>query len=280
MMKFIAFDVETATGARTSLCQIGFVKVKKDSVVESKSFYVKPPGNEYSARNSCLHGISALDTMNMPIFPEIWDQIKKQFKSNLLIAHNAGFDVNVLSETLKYYKLKVPDFKYKCTYQMTGLKLSSLCQALNIDLEKHHDALADAKACAEAYIKLKKGIELDLSVVTEEVEVKDTFAGHEKISGDLLKPDLDVQDKENPFYNKKIVITGVPEIITRKEAAEILKAKGADIDTTVTKRTKYVFAGKGAGPSKLKKIDEFNSQGAKIEILDEATFLKMIDYHS
>jgi DNA polymerase-3 subunit epsilon len=56
----------------------------------------------------------------------------------------------------------------------------------------------------------------------------------------------------------------------------ILKSKGADIDTGVTKRTRYVIVGKGAGPIKLKKIKEFNSKGACIKILNEATFIKMI----
>ena len=277
-MIFIAFDVETATGARNSLCQIGYIRVKNDTIVESISYLVQPPGNEYSSRNSCIHGISALDTTDKPPFPKIWDQIKKPFKSQLLIAHNASFDIDVLTKTLQFYNLSVPRFRYECTLSMTGLKLKSLCQAFNIDIESHHDALADATACSQAYINLKKGIKPNLKLIKDEGPI-DNFAGHEKITGDLLRPNLDVEDKDNPFYSKKVVLTGILDNLPREEAAKILKSKGADIDTGVTKRTKYVIVGKGAGPSKLKKVDDFNSKGSDIEILNEATFLEMIKFN-
>ena len=76
------------------------------------------------------------------------------------------------------------------------------------------------------------------------------------------------QNKRSKFLNQ-----------AREEAAKILKNKGADIDTLVTKRTRYVIAGKGAGPSKLNKVDEFNSKGSYIEILNESAFLDMINFN-
>lgn len=91
-----------------------------------------------------------------------------------------------------------------------------------------------------------------------------------------MKPDLNVKDKDNPFYSKKVVLTGVLDSISRKEAAQILKEKGADIDTGVSKRTNYVIAGHGAGPSKLKKIEQYNKAGADILIVTEEKFLKMM----
>ncbi len=269
---FIAFDVETATAQRNSICQLGYAIIEKDSIVEKNAFLVQPPNNEYTVFNSCLHGISALDTKNEPTFPTIWAKIKDLFTTNILVAHNAEFDLDVLVKTLSYYKLKIPKFKYECTYAMTYLKLKALCESLRIKMEKHHDALSDAVACAQAFILLNKGVEPDHNLIIPE-EKKGMFEGHERIKGDLLRPDLEISDKSHPFFNKKVVFTGVLQTISREEAAKVVKLKGADIDTGISKKTHYVIVGQGAGPSKLKKIEELNSKGFQIKIINETEFL-------
>ena len=62
----------------------------------------------------------------------------------------------------------------------------------------------------------------------------------------------------------------------RKEAAEILKNLGADIDTSVTKRTNYIIAGKDPGPSKMRKAMKYKNEGKDLRILKEEEFLKML----
>ena len=277
LRNFLAFDVETATQKRSTICQIGYVIVKNLEIVDENSFLVKPPGNEYSVVNSNLHGLCALDTKNAPILLKVWKKVKKDFKSHTLVAHNASFDSSALAASLDHYNIRIPKLDCICTYQLTNLKLKSLCESLKIDLANHHDALSDAIACAKAMIRLIQGVEPDHTLIQPD-QPFDPFAvkGHEKINGDVLKPNLEVEDKVNPFYSKKVVFTGVLNSISRIDAANILKDKGADIDTGVTKRTKYVIAGSGAGPIKLKKIDKYNQEGAEIEILNEETFLKMI----
>ena len=75
-------------------------------------------------------------------------------------------------------------------------------------MAQHHDALSDAKACAEAYICLKHGKRPDRSLITKEEPI-DMFAGHEKLTGSVLKPNLNIENQNNPFYSKKVVFTGV-----------------------------------------------------------------------
>lgn len=275
---FIAFDVETATGDPASICQIGYVKVKNLEINESNSFLIQPPGNEFRALNSNIHGISALDTANSPTFPKVWKKIRKEFKRNILIAHNASFDANALVSALELYDLEVPKLNILCTYELTSLKLKSLCQSLNVCIDNHHDALCDATACANCFIKILNGIEPNQSLIIEE-EKSNPFQprGHEKLQGDILKPNLNIENKDNPFFSKKVVLTGVFESMTRQEAANIIKNLGADIDTGVTKRTNYLLAGSGAGPSKLKKVDEYNKNGAEIVIIREEEFIQMIN---
>jgi DNA polymerase III subunit epsilon len=272
---FIAFDTETATADPYSICQIGFVVVSHAEIIRKESFLIKPPGNEYAVRNSCLHGIDALKTKESPEFPEVWGQIRDIFTSYLLVAHNASFDKAVLRSALEYYGHEIPDFRCECTYQMSRLDLASLCDALEIELLHHHDALADATACAIAYLKLKLGIRPNHSLIKTR-SGPDFFAGHEHLCGDVLKKDLSNADPNHPFYNKKVVFTGVLDNISREEAARAVKAFGADIDSGVTRRTDFVIAGSGAGPTKLKKIQQFISEGSEIRIIGEVEFVKMI----
>lgn len=139
------------------------------------------------------------------------------------------------------------------------------------------DALADATACAIAYLKMKQGIRPDQGLIKSR-SGHGFFAGHERISGDLLKPDPEHCDCNHPLYNMKVVFTGVLSSLTREDAARAAKSHGADIDSGITKRTNFVIAGSGAGPAKLKKIEQFNNQGAGIRIIGEKEFLVMIKY--
>jgi DNA polymerase-3 subunit epsilon len=274
-LNFTAFDTETATNNSASICQIGFVVVQNSKIVEEKSYLIQPPGNEYNARNSCIHGIDSLQTQNNPLFPEIWGKISNYFVGNLLVAHNASFDINILNSTLDYYNIRRPFLTCDCTFKMSGLNLNALATSLNIKMTKHHDALSDAKACALAYLYLKQGITPNLDLI-KDIERSDMFAGHDRLTGDILRPNLNIQNTNNPFYSKKVVFTGVLQTITRENAAKKIQELGADIDTGVNKRTDFVIVGHGAGPSKLKKIQDYNSSGSNIKIIREDEFLTMI----
>lgn len=275
-LTFTAFDTETATSHSASICQIGFVVVRKGQITNEKSYLIQPPGNEYDARHSCIHGIDSLKTKDKPLFPEIWEYIKNEFISSLLVAHNVSFDINILNSSLAYYNLPRPQFNFECTFQLSGLNLKALAESLGIVMIMHHDALSDAKACAQAYLFLKQGIKPNQKLIRE-YEISNPFAGHEKLTGSILKPDLNVANILNPFYSKKVVFTGILQTMTRNEAAKRVKDLGADIDTGVNKRTDFVIVGQGAGPSKLKKIEDLNSSGSKIRIIIEDDFLDMIN---
>ncbi|HOI87649.1 MAG TPA: exonuclease domain-containing protein, partial [Lentimicrobium sp.] len=271
-----AFDTETATSDPVSICQIGFVAVRNGQITLKQSYLIQPPGNAYNARNSCIHGIDACRTGNQPLFPDVWMQIEPYFINTLLVAHNAAFDLKVLNAVLAYYNLNTPEFRCDCTYRMSRLSLKALSESLQIEMERHHDALSDALTCAKAYMLLNQGIVPDLLRIRETAG-HDPFAGHTQLSGSILKPDFEnVADKNNPFFAKKVVFTGVLQLLPREEAAGIIQKMGADIDTSVTKRTDYVIVGYGAGPKKLKKIDELNANGSSIRIIQEDEFLSML----
>lgn len=150
---FTAIDFETAQGYRWSICQVGLVRVENGIITQEINLLVQPPDNYYWQRFTEIHGISARDTINAPTFDQIWHKIAPFIENQTVIAHNGfGFDFPVLSKTLEHYGMAAPDYNKYCTYKIYRSNLATLCHEHNIPLN-HHDALSDAKACAELYLK-------------------------------------------------------------------------------------------------------------------------------
>ena len=76
--------------------------------------------------------------------------------------------------------------------------------------------------------------------------------------------------KENYFTNKTIVLTGGLNSYSRPDLTKILSNFGANVTSSVSKKTDLVIAGLDAG-SKLDKAKELN-----IEIIDEDKLLKLL----
>ncbi|MDR1205275.1 MAG: NAD-dependent DNA ligase LigA [Peptococcaceae bacterium] len=84
------------------------------------------------------------------------------------------------------------------------------------------------------------------------------------------------EGERHALFGKSVVLTGTLERFSRVEAEERLRALGALVKDSVSKRTDVVVAGPGAG-SKLDKAMALREQGAdKPLILSEDDFLAMI----
>ena len=147
---FTAIDFETANNSRTSICQVGLVRVMGGKVVDQINVLVRPPQNEYSSFNITVHGITPAMTASALPFDKVWPALEHYIAGQHIVAHNVGFDQSCLVQTLEYYRLPVPKFKAHCTYKLYRKKLSLLCQQHGIQLN-HHDALSDALACAQLF---------------------------------------------------------------------------------------------------------------------------------
>ena len=51
---------------------------------------------------------------------------------------------------------------------------------------------------------------------------------------------------------------------------------GADINLSINKKTDIVVVGQGAGPSKMKKIEELKIKGFSIRLIYEDEFISLI----
>lgn len=79
----------------------------------------------------------------------------------------------------------------------------------------------------------------------------------------------EIKEVSTDFEGLTFVLTGALENMTRDEAAEMIKARGGKVSSSVSSKTSYVLAGEAAG-SKLTK-----AQALGVKIIDKEEFLNM-----
>jgi DNA polymerase-3 subunit epsilon len=162
-MNFTAIDFETATSKRTSACAVGIVSVENGIIVDEYHVLIQPPNNEYNWHNIQVHGITERHTINAPTFDQVFPEIKRRLQGKTIVAHNESFDRSVLQKTMiengfNYSELSISE-RWECTMKLCKAnnrypsgKLNECCIVDNIELI-HHEALSDARACAELYLR-------------------------------------------------------------------------------------------------------------------------------
>jgi len=163
MLSFVAIDFETAI--KHHICAVGIVTVEDSKIIDEFYSLIKPPNNEYSYYCTQIHGITSYDTVDSPSFAEIYPEIKKRLFGKIIVAHNESFDRSVLQKSmidngLDYSELNISD-TWECTMKYCKSiskypsgELNECCIIEGIELN-HHNALSDAKACAELFLRIK-----------------------------------------------------------------------------------------------------------------------------
>ena len=156
-MKLVAIDFETANHSPLSACAIGFTIFEDGELLLSHWTYIKPvqEANYFYARNIEIHGISASDIADAPLWDEVFELLKEHLDDCIVIAHNVRFDVGIFLALCKRFGIRVPYFRYFDTIDLAkklfkGLpnyKLNTVADHIGINLI-HHDACSDARAAA------------------------------------------------------------------------------------------------------------------------------------
>lgn len=183
-MNFVAIDFETATHERNSACELGMCIVENSEIRETKTWLIKPPSFPYfNPYNINIHGILPQDVEDAPTFDEIWHEIEDLLYENMIIAHNAAFDMGVLRSCLDYYGIFKPKTKYICSIQLAkkswknikSYGLKSLANHHHIKFN-HHRAGDDAEVCAKISL-----LAFERLFITESYELESLFQKNLKI---------------------------------------------------------------------------------------------------
>lgn len=273
-INFVAIDFETATYDRMA-CQVGITIVREGKIVDTFEKLIQPPMNRYDESNIIVHHITPEMTRDAPTFDKVWEDISDLIVGKVVVAHNAAFDEDVLYKNLAFYEIPAKGIlPFFCTLMLMGHNLTDLCKMYGIDCSEHHDAANDSRCCAQLFLKYLNKEKPKFTVKSRTRTEKDKnffaskFGKHAHISADLKVKDLTNADPNNPFYDKKVVITGVFSM-DRNEIAARLKDMGADINSSISRKTNFVLVGEDAGPSKMKKIADLQSQGYNIVVLHQ-----------
>lgn len=305
-MDFVVIDFETANEKRNSACAIGITKVRNGVVYETLDRLIRPPELRFSHWNTRVHGITLGDVIDCPTIEQLWPELAMYFQDELVVAHNASFDISVLRHSLHAVAIPIPQISYLCSLQLsrmlwpqlTSYSLGFLAEVHKIPLE-HHKAGSDSLATANLVLlggrenglscprKLAAHCECTIGELYSEDEWTPSSAPgihRDRESIEITIPD-DFDIKSHPFYQKSVVITGTLMMCTRNEAERIVEQFGGYPKESVSKKTDYLVTGfqdvralacGTSQSSKLRNARKLREEGHSIQVISESDFAELV----
>jgi DNA polymerase-3 subunit epsilon len=160
-LDFTAIDFETANSSSASACAVGLARVRDGRVVATQGWLIQPPPghDRFFEINVGIHGITPADVAHALGWSEQLADLLAFAGDDILVAHNAGFDMTVLRRACEVTGDAYPAFRYLCslqvarkTYELDSYRLPLAAAAAGFLDFAHHDAAADALACAHIVI--------------------------------------------------------------------------------------------------------------------------------
>ncbi len=160
-LDFTAIDFETANGSAASACSVGLVKVRDGQIVDRIGWFIQPPpGHDHFVDwNIRIHGITPQMVEGAPSWTEQLVDLVAFAEDDILVAHNAGFDMGVIKSACAATGIATPGYSYLCslqvarkTYTLDSYRLPVAARAAGFEDFAHHDAVADSEACAAIMI--------------------------------------------------------------------------------------------------------------------------------
>ncbi|ANQ48084.1 DNA polymerase III [Flammeovirga sp. MY04] len=305
-MGFIAIDFETANDKKTSSCSIGLAVVENQEIVDTQHHLIQPFPNYYFDKNISIHGITPEMTFDAPTFDNVWGDLSSLLTKYPLVAHNAGFDMNVLLSSLQVYGTHLPSISFFCSLVMArkafpGLPsygLANLSRHFEIQLN-HHNAESDAMASAIICIEMLKEHDCDsLDQLSNKFNHKignvSSDNGYSSYgSGRPYKKRKEYGfsapknvDPKNRFYKKSVCFTGRLTEMNRKTAMQkVVNIGGYVIPEQISPQTDFLVVGKqdykkygeGFKSTKIRHAEAYAEQGFPIFIMGENEFLMSFD---
>lgn len=294
-LSFVALDFETANFDRASVCAVGITTVIDGAVQLTTSWYVEPPtGLDFT--NTYLHGIGPDDVDGAPTWPETLQRLRAATNGLPLVAYSP-FDkgvynaANALTETADpqlTFLDALAVVRHHCA--LPSHRLPLVVEHFALPDFHHHEAGADSRACALIVLRIAEEQQLDTvealwaAVPTRQKNSVRTKRQYQR-KADLPQPAAEA-DPAHPLFGEVVCFSGDLDSYTRSEAQTLVASFGAVVSGGVTKKTTLVVMG-GFDPAtlrpgttlsgKVQRAKDLGASGQPIEIVNEQTFLEIIE---
>nr|WP_242061545.1 3'-5' exonuclease [Microbacterium ureisolvens] len=160
-MDFTAIDFETANSSNASACAVGLVRVRDGRIVDKTGWLIRPPAGHdvFFELNVRIHGIRSEDVADAATWTQQLAPLAAFVGDDILVAHNAGFDMAVLKRACDATGDECPPYRYACSlqvarkvYRLESYRLPFVAAEAGFADFPHHNATADALACAHVMI--------------------------------------------------------------------------------------------------------------------------------
>lgn len=160
--EFIVFDLETTglSALNNQITEIGAVRIKNLKVTDVFGTYVNP--QEHIPENITeLTGIKDEDVADAPKADEAVRAFLEFAGDNILIAHNAGFDIGFIRRAAERYEIPFENtyldtvtLSRYCNPDLNAHKLNSIAEYYKLGEFNHHRASDDAAMLAEIFFRM------------------------------------------------------------------------------------------------------------------------------
>lgn len=300
-------DFETMNTSTNSPCEVGITLINDLQIVDSYSSYINPKNNTYNSENAKVHKISKETILNARAFDVVYKEMEPYLKeSQIIIAHNANFDVSVLKTTMEDYDLRFPNFLYVDSVNIFRLYLhnrsvsiSNLCDYYNVSKENLHSAIFDTEKLATLLIKLASEnefpsvLEMLISSGNHYFKFSKTvnavrsfgkpFSFQKGANTNKIKSVKIINTNNENLSGKNIVFTGLFD--SGKEKLQIkARENNANVSRSVSKKTNILVEGEqeerykdeNGLVSNQRKARELIGNGFDINIINEMEFLQLL----
>ncbi len=163
---YVVFDVETTglSAVYDTIIELAAVKIRNGEIIDRFESFANPH-HRLSATTIDLTGITDDMVANAPNVDEVLRNFKDWAEDDILVAHNASFDMGFLNVGYKQLlgsgkavnpvidTLELGRFLYP---EMKSHRLNTLAKKFDIELTQHHRAIFDAEATGYLLLRMLK----------------------------------------------------------------------------------------------------------------------------
>ena len=295
---FCVIDVEsTGTNSQEAeICELAAIKVVDGEVVAEFEQLVYIDG-EMPRDAQGVHHISKTMLEDAPhMTPAMSSFLDFIGPDSVLVGHNIStYDIPLIDRVASQCGLAFSCAGYFDTLSMArkawpgekGHGMDQLRERFGLESHGAHRALKDCRD--ELAIARLEAAELAKPRQKAEAKPSRSAASPEKKASPKKAPrwasrrkakefttEVTEFDETLPIFGAGVVVSGDLESMGYNDALQLVCDLGGQPQDSVTKKTRYLVVGNGAGAGKTAKAQELIEKGQEIEIIDEAGFLALV----